>query len=255
MVNEILKQLEFGDKEITVYLNILQHGKVIPSDIAKVTGINRSTVYSIAKELIKKGVITEDLGGPNRYLVARPPKDLELLLEKESKKIKKKKELVSKAIHELQTFTKDTKYSIPKIVFISDEEVGNYLYKQTPVWNESILKVDETKSWWGFQDHHFVRHYEEWIDWFWQTGGAPKELVLHLLSDDTAEKIKGEKQSRRRIKFWKHNQNFTSTVWILGDYLVMIVTSAHPHYLVEIHDVVLAHNMREVFKGLWRVVK
>jgi hypothetical protein len=34
----------------------------------------------------------------------------------------------------------------------------------------------------------------------------------------------------------------------------MIVTGGTPRYLVEIHDAVLAHNMREVFKGIWKTV-
>lgn len=62
----------------------------MPTDIAKTTNINRATVYSIAKELIKKAVIAEDLGGKSRYLVALPPQDLDQLVKKEEKKIEQK---------------------------------------------------------------------------------------------------------------------------------------------------------------------
>ena len=63
MINELLTQLGFGEKEIKVYLTLLQHGKLSPASLAKIVGLNRSTVYSVAKELKEKGVIAEDLGG------------------------------------------------------------------------------------------------------------------------------------------------------------------------------------------------
>ena len=83
MLQQLLKQLEFSEKESQVYLAVLAQGKILPVDVAKITNINRATVYSVAKELIKKGVIAEDLGGKARYLVALPPKDLDKLATKQ----------------------------------------------------------------------------------------------------------------------------------------------------------------------------
>ncbi len=40
-------------------------------------------------------------------------------------------------------------------------------------------------------------------------------------------------------------------LWINGEYVVVIVTRTHPHYLFEIHDKLLAGNLREVFGRLW----
>lgn len=254
MATEILKQLGFSDKEVKVYLAILQQGKVTPAAVAELAHLNRSTVYSIAKTLIKKGVISEDLGGKMRYLLARSPEDLALIIDKEAKRLEDKKKMVNNAIHELQAFTKGTQYSIPKIVFIPGDELENYLYKQSPVWNESILKKDKTATWWGFQDRYFVSHYEGWIDWYWETS-APKEISLKLLSNESAEEIKEKKFSQRKIKFFKGGGDFTGTVWINGDYVIMIVCAKRPHYLVEIHDELLAHNLREVFKGTWKTVE
>lgn len=252
MIQELLKKLGFSAKEAEVYLAILESGKVTPADVAKLTGINRTTVYSVAKELVKRGVVNEDLGGETLYLIALPPQDLNQLAKKEEKDLQEKKKLITEAIGELKNYAKNTKYSVPKIVFIGEDDLENYLYKQSPVWNDSIAKYDNT--WWGFQDSSFVRYYEDWIDWYWQKGSS-KITKLKLLSDQKAETIKKEKYTNRQIKFWSENNNFTATTWVNGDYVVMIVTSQHPNYLVEIHDSVLAHNMREIFKGLWKQVK
>ena len=252
MINTLLKQLGFGDKESEVYLTILKHGKIAPADLAKATGINRTTVYSVAKELISKGVIAEDLGGTALYYVAAPIKDLGLIIKKEEKKLEEKKSLVDSAIKELAGLASQSKYFIPKIVFVAEEDLENYLYKQTPVWNESIMSRDGT--YWGFQDSSFVRYYEKWIDWYWEAGNPPKELVLQLLSNEAAEKLKGKHFAKRKIKFWSKADKFNSAMFALGDYIVMIVTSQSPHYLVEIHDQTLAENLRLIFRGIWKEI-
>ncbi len=248
MVNDLLKQLGFGDKEITIYLTLLQHGKLSPASLAKIVKLNRTTVYSIAKELAAKGVIAEDIGSASMLLVAKPPQDLSLLAEKEEKQLEEKRAIIKNVVEELQTIAKPTQYTVPKIVFVAQDEVNNHLYTQTPVWDKSILEYDGT--WWGFQDHTFVQDYEKWIDWYWEKGSNPK-TKLKLLSNETAEQIKKKKFERRQIRFWSQSHNFQATTWILGDYVVMIVTNQKPHYLVEIHDKILAHDMREVFKGIW----
>lgn len=250
MIETLLTQLGFGDKETQIYLTVLRSGKISPASVAKLTKINRTTVYSIAKDLQEKGVIQEDLGKSQRYLVAVPPQDWnKILVKKEEKKLEEKKNLIADAAQELAQFAKNTKYVIPKIVFVAQEEIEAHLYKQSPVWNESIKQYDNT--WWGFQDSYFVQYYEKWIDWYWEEGST-KDIQLKLLSNESAEKIKQKKYSNREIKFWKEGKDFSATTWINGDYVVMIVTSGAPRYLVEIHDVVLAHNMREVFKGVWK---
>lgn len=251
MIENLLKQLEFNDKEVAVYLALLQQGKITPTDLARMTGINRTTIYSVSKELIKKGVVSEDLGGEQLTLVARPPEDLQQIIKQEEKKLAKKKDAVNSALDTLKSLAKNTKYTVPKIVFIGEDDLDNYLHKQTPAWNESMKKYDNV--WWGFQDKSFVQYYEEWIDWYW--GSAPETMRLKLLSNESAEAIKTKKFLNRHIRFWDDSKDFTATVWICGAYVIMIVTNQHPHYLVEIHDTVLAHNMREVFKGIWKNLK
>ncbi len=251
MINDLLKQLGFNDKETEVYLAVLKHGKITPGSLATVVNLKRTTVYSIAKELVKKGVVSEDLGSSSLYLLAKPPQELENLIKKDQKELEEKKLVVSKAVEELKNIGQAAVYQIPKIVFVQENEVENHLYKATPRWDESILKYDGT--WWRYQDHSFVQYYEDWIDWYWEKGSIPL-TQLKLLSNESAETIKKKKFTRRQIKFWDKSNDFSATTWINGDYVIMIVTTQKPHYLVEIHDAVLAHNMRELFKGIWNEV-
>jgi len=252
MIDQILKKLGLNDKEIRVYLTILEYGKILPARVAQITKINRTTVYATAKELLKKGVITEDIGEKSTYYVALPPEDLNQLITKEKSKLKEKEKLIKEAILELEILPKAKTYSIPKIRFIDEIDVKDFLYKQTPIWIESMKKTNST--WWGFQDHTFVEQHQEWIDWLWKY--APQEIDLKLITNSSKieREMTKKKIARRNIRFWKKDFKFTASQWIIGDYLIMIVTRQKPHYLVEIHDPVFAENMRELFRNLWEEI-
>ncbi|MEK7105120.1 MAG: helix-turn-helix domain-containing protein [Patescibacteria group bacterium] len=253
MLHQTLEKLGFTKKEIEVYLALLQHGKMAPAEVAKLTRISRPTVYSVAKELIKKGVVLEDLGGKSRTLIAKKPQDLAILVNREQKALDEKKKIVQNAIEELSRVAQNTKYAIPKIVFIPEEELNNYLYKQTVTWNESIHNTDGI--YWGFQDNTLVDHYQEWIDWYWHQ--PIKTPMLNLLSNasDTERRMDMKAYKNRNIRFWSESGSFTATTWVMGNYVTMIVTNKHPHYLIEIHDAMMAQNLRQLFKGIWKSLK
>lgn len=255
MLENNLKILGLTDKETAVYLEVLKSGRTNPAQVARLTKINRTTVYSVAKELAKKGFIAEDLAGQASSLVAIAPQDLKFLIQKEEKQLEQKKQAVVQMIEELQSLTQDDKYPIPKISFIQEQDLMDYLYKRSDIWHASIMKYDGIL--WGFQDHTFAEHYEKWIDWEWRVGG-PKNLRLHLFSNQSniEEKNKAKEFSnRRQIKYWHGKQNFTGTIWVHGDYLLLVQTRERPHYLVEIYDQLLAANMREFFNGAWEQIK
>lgn len=248
MVQDILKQLGFSEKETEIYIAILQQGKIAPADIAKLTHINRSTVYDVASELIRRGVITEDLGSSVRYFVARPPQDLLQLVECEEKELTKKKKLISTAIDQLSHLAKDKRYSVPKIQFYSEDEVDSFLYRRTPAWNESMVELDDV--WWGFQDVSFVEQYAPWLEWYWKEySNKGVKLLSNAVEDKKIAKHGFHKN--RIIRYWENAKDFTATQWVIGEYLIMIVTNQHPHYAVEIHDAVMAYNQRQVYRAIW----
>lgn len=250
MLEHLLGKLGFTKKEGEVYLTLLQYGKMSPADLAKTTGISRPTVYSVSKELVKKGVLIEDLGGPSLLLLAKDPGDFMVVINREQKKLEEKKKLVEQTIAELHKVVQTAKYSIPKIVFIPEEEIEAYLYKKTDEWDADIFARDGI--YWAFQDHTFVEAYQEWIDWYW-TRASPK-MRIHLLTNESrVEELMATKgHAQRHARFWKNGGQFVATTWVMGDYVTMIVTTESPRYLVEIHDKVFAENFRVLMRGIWK---
>src|ERR1035437_9835201 len=139
MLEKTLNQLGLGNKEIAVYKLILEHGKIAPALLSRLAKINRTTIYSVAKELKDKGLIVEDLGGKTLYYLPSRGFELEKLVRAEKGKAHQKE----KSIRELQELIKNAPesktYSVPKIRFVDEADIQDYLYEATPRWNESIL--------------------------------------------------------------------------------------------------------------------
>ncbi len=252
---EILNKLGLSDKEIKLYKVLLENGRSTPTQLSKLTNINRATVYHTAKELIARGLVAEDLAGSVLHLLPLPPKNLLKTIDSSRRELDEKEKMVKEAITELSSLGLGGKYVVPKITFIEEKNLEKYLYDNASRWNKELMKFDGT--WWGFQDHSLVENFEDWILWVGKTKeyNDPK-INAKLLSNNSSIEAKIEKKipkSKRNTRFAK-DMNFTSTVWIVGEYIITVSTRQHPFYLIEIHDAMLAHNLRETFKKLWSVI-
>jgi sugar-specific transcriptional regulator TrmB len=248
-LDKALDKVGLSQKERKVYKTILEHGKIAPALVARKTGINRTTIYSVASELKARGLVVEDLGGKTLYYMPASEGEIDRVLGKDKKALMEKEKGLAELKEALKLIPQSKTFSIPKIRFVAEEDLEKYLYDATPRWTENQLVNDTT--WWGFQDHTFVEHYRNWIVWFWKQ--APEVIDLKLFSNESQieSDMRTEQITRRQIRFWKGENKISGTQWIVGSYIISIITNERPFYLVEINDAVLANNMREVFKRLW----
>jgi sugar-specific transcriptional regulator TrmB len=87
-LDKTLEKLGLTIKAKKVYKLILETGKVPPAFISRKTGINRTTVYSVASELKLRGLIVEDLGGKTLYYLPANPTEIDKILERDKKTFK-----------------------------------------------------------------------------------------------------------------------------------------------------------------------
>ncbi len=244
-----LETLGFTESETSVFLKLSKIGKATAADLSRASKMNRTTVYSILKQLIAKGLVIEDLGTQKRLYLIAPTENIALLLKEESEAFKKKEEAAKTVAGELEKLAASADYVIPKIQFVTEDRIEHFLYQRADEWDASILKGDF--GYWGFQEQAFVEQHGKWIDWYWNR--VDKRIDLKLISNSSAaeKEMAAKNYTHRNIAFWKKNIKFNATLWVMGDYIVSIVIDQSPNYLVEIHDAVLAQNLREVFKGIW----
>ncbi|MFH1211729.1 MAG: helix-turn-helix domain-containing protein [Candidatus Woesearchaeota archaeon] len=81
---EKLKQIGLNEKESSVYIELLQAGDSLVSELSEKTKINRSLLYTILTDLANKGIVTYIIKNNVRYYrAAEPNKILSMLKEKE----------------------------------------------------------------------------------------------------------------------------------------------------------------------------
>lgn len=240
MVHEYLQKLGLGEKEIELYLAILQKGRVPVPEVSKITGINRTTVYSLAKILEKKGFIIVDLGERPNVLMAIPPDELRTLATRQ-------KNIIENLIPELHAISKETGFSVPKIKFVPEVDLEGYLYSEADRWDKSMAEID--KILWGFQDPTFAPKYKKWIDWYY-TRPHTKDFRVKIITNSEEKNM--PKMAQRELMYLGDQFDFNSALWVRGHYIVMVSYKEKPNYLIEIYDKRLAHNLRELFKGVWR---
>lgn len=254
MFEQKLKEMGLTEKEVAVFLCVLQYQKIRPTRVALLTKINRPTVYSVAKELIAKGLIAEDDAEKTAYLVSLGERAIENIVKSEEQALEDKKSKLPELLEALRQVPKRGQYSIPKIRFIDESSLRKFLIDQSLTWAQSALAHD--KTWWGFQDHTLLETYQDWADYFWTH--FSKDIRLNLLTNK--EPVETEHMSRksyarqRHIKYWSESAEFSATHVVVGEYILMIMTREHPHYLIEIHDRVMADNLREMFKAIWEMI-
>ncbi|MBP9837979.1 MAG: hypothetical protein KBC84_04630 [Proteobacteria bacterium] len=249
MILEHFIKLGFNLTEARLYLALAESGKISAGLLSKKTKIPRTTVYSVLENLKVKGLVKVEKKGNVTSFAPNKPNVLLKLLSDEKKQIDDKEQITKELIDEILPYFKSQNFSIPKIQFYESKNgIESMLYELSDEWQESIWKYDGI--WWGFQDHSFVEQYRGWLDWYWNRMKVNEKINLLSNKVELEKTLKGKIRGRE-IRAISKSFNFTSTIWVLGDYIVVIMTGHEPQYSYQLHDSLLASNLRMVFRMLW----
>jgi sugar-specific transcriptional regulator TrmB len=252
-MHQLFESLNISANEQNIYLALAEVGKASAALLAKKIQIPRSSAYTALDALLRKGLISIEQTQTASLYVANKPEALTRMIEAEklqlAKELLQKKEAVSELIPLLTPYFKAQNYSVPKLQFFEGTaNVKSMLYDHCTAWQKSISEYDST--WWGYQDHHFVETYREWLDYYWNSMQQQEKICLFSNRSETEKKLRG-KVARRSIKALPKKAEFSSTIWVLGDYVITIMTRQQPHYAFLLQDAVFAANQRQLFQMLW----
>lgn len=98
----ILKKIGLSEKEIKVYLSLLEYGAISIRNLADITEINRGTVYDILKKLQSIGLAAFYHADNKQRFAAESPDKIMLILKNQEEELKKLKNDFSDFIPELK---------------------------------------------------------------------------------------------------------------------------------------------------------
>jgi sugar-specific transcriptional regulator TrmB len=93
--------LQLNEKDVKIYLDLLQNGSSAASTVAARTRIDRTTVYAVLKRLLNKGFLTQGKKNKTAYFTALDPDLLETTFQKDIDEKYKQLNLLKKILPEL----------------------------------------------------------------------------------------------------------------------------------------------------------
>lgn len=122
MLQEKLLQIGFSEKESTMYLELLRLGAQAVSVIAKRTGLNRTTAYSILSSLVKKGVVSSYVNCNVKYFVACDPNSLVGYIDRQCRTFSYRREQILSAIPQFRSLLAQYDFKRPVVTFFDGLE-------------------------------------------------------------------------------------------------------------------------------------
>lgn len=108
MFERFLEEIGLSEKEAKVYLALLEVDSDTINDLAKKTGINRTTVYPVLESLSKKGLVSEVQKGKITTFSAEPPERLETFMERQKALLTERANRLKDVVPQLKSIQRET---------------------------------------------------------------------------------------------------------------------------------------------------
>ncbi len=235
-----LKQLGFSEKEIEVYLALLEFGSQPASVIAKKTGIPRPTVLFLFENLLQRGYIRKTQKGKARFFYA-DPEDLYKAKMEEMEQVKQALENTLPLLNEY----KSPFSSPPRINFFEGIEGCRNAYlmllKSRTEVCEFAAHTDLNKMGENFMENFVAER-------------ARRKIFMKAISQDTPvhrfyQKL-DKKQQRKLKMFPLAKGDLFSSIDIFED-KVLLLNLYHDCFAILIESRQVADTLKTIHSLIW----
>jgi sugar-specific transcriptional regulator TrmB len=189
-LTESLEKLGFQEKKANIYVALLELGEGSVIDLAKKTGLKRTTVYNILPEMVQEGLVRTGVKKKHRFFFIENPNNLK-------QDFQDKIHIIDKLLPELRAIHNIIPNK-PKITFY--EGIGGMkdLYLNTL---DSLHGGDIILSYTGFKDYYKFMP-REFMDWYVAERIKRKIRIKMIVPDSetTREILQQAQNTLREIK-------------------------------------------------------
>lgn len=244
--------VDFGltDKEITVYLTLLKTGPNTIMNLARETGIKRSTTHNTVEELIKKGLVSQTNYGERRMVVAEDPKKLEFLMEQKRWDMRKLEDNLPDIVKAIYDTVPQARENSQVDVKYYDGEKGFREVCQLSVENskEEVLFISNIDEWRKV-------YTEEYGKTYYIPARKKKNIFLRelVVESSKGEEFKADdKNNLRETKILPKDFDFKTTI-IISDKDVSFMVSTEPYKAISISERDIVNTFKNIFENLWKI--
>lgn len=245
-----LLQLGFSNKEIGIYLSILQTAEASILNVAKDTGLSRGTVYDVIEKLKQKGYVAEiKKGKKRRFVPENPTNQFYILLDQKHEQLEKSKALVENLLPIIKGINISEDFK-PKIRVYTGEQGFR------KVWDEIFSSEDKS-----FLSISQIETFEAFIgkDGFQELlqDKVKKNITSRVINQDTpaARKlIKLDKKQNRSSVLAPKEFKIPATE-IIFDNKIAIFTTKHENLITVIESKDISDTHQAYFEMMWQCLQ
>jgi len=243
-MRQILKQLNFSNKETDVYLAALKLGEGSITKLAKKANIKRPTAYVVLERLKEIGLISLSKKKGKQIFITENPEKLLKAVEEEKEKIIEKEEKIKEALPKFKALRKkDT--TVPLIKYYEGKE---------GVWNiiEDLVESKEENWIIATGKIYDVLGLKQFLKRITQRR-RQSGVKLNIIADQHSENIKAYKANEyfREYHFLPETINLNSAVYIY-DNKVALIFFKDPLSGIIIENKELFLVFKFMFDSLWK---
>lgn len=239
---DVLKELGFTEREIKVYLALLETGSSTVGPIATLSGLQHTKVYETLSKLLAKGLVRYVVVSKTKHFEASEPKEILHLIEEKRRKFKsilieleeKQKHSSQKQIAVIHEGFKAVKALFDNIA--EDIQRNDFYYV-------FALKEDYLES----TVPGFLHSFHESL--------AEKKVVDRLIAHkSTRESVKKMYFDNKNMKIKFADRDTPIGVMILRDRVIQVIWGSRPT-AIEIFSRQVQEQYKKFFEATWKELK
>jgi len=255
-IQTILEEYGLNDKEIKIYVTLVEKDELNAYSLAKITGIHRSTVYAVIERLSSKGFISEVLKGEKIFYSAVGVGQI-------ISKIKEKESMLLSLIPEFENIREE---GVSKVrVFESRESQKQFNFNLFNQISKGTIKELYILS--GGPSNTIL-----------SDSGHPEDLSSKIFMERLLKELKKQKILKRTEYKGIWNEKFKgdnllklfsglgenrflkelptlATAVIFGEYVAYLFTMNGIPQVIEIQNKRIAEENKAYFSYMWKIAK
>lgn len=242
MKESSLRKFGLNDREIRVYLALLELDSALASKIAEKTNIPRTLVYDILENLLNKGIVSHVVKSNKKYFSALNPNNLiDVLKNQQSEKEK----LLRQAMPELLKLKNKRAKEKAKVEVYEGREGIKTLFNDALRIGKEFLCFGSTGISPKIIPYKLERFHKERI--------KKKMKWKVIYNDDKLGRKRGKEVSK-----WRYSQvrympkTSPTTTYCYGDKVAIVLWIKERLMAILIEDEIISKSFKEFFNVLWR---
>lgn len=252
-IEQLLRQLELGDKESKVYLQLMQATVPQPASlIARKLLMNRTTAYKVLIKLSRIGLVAKTMNhGIQCFIAEEPDKRIQLLLENKRNNLDKIEKKLHDMLPEIQGLIKIDSTIIPAVKYYEGHEGVIHVYKDSLKSNDTIYAFENIGDMAPDIKNYILNEYIP--------KRVKKGIFIQVISPENTEHIKTRKEDKkffRETRFFPKNINSIEIeVNIYGNKTAFFSYKKEEMFAIIIESKLIASSMKSIHQFCWNITK